>query len=156
MTLELLLLPLFPHSSTQILCFTSGMKAIVGVAGGASRATITQHHAIRGNTGDVSAKDGSQETCVNLVASVLGVFILSVTEHSLLLWLLFSFVTTLHLFANYKAVRSLKLTTFNLERLVLFLNTYLNTSIIQPPEVVNSLESVIVGKGYSDMSGGKS
>lgn len=30
--------------------------------------------------GDVSAKDGSQETCVNLVASFLGVFILSYIE----------------------------------------------------------------------------
>lgn len=30
--------------------------------------------------GDVSAKDGSQEMCVNLVASFLGVFILSYIE----------------------------------------------------------------------------
>lgn len=39
--------------------------------------------AIRGNMGDVSAKDGSQETCVNLVASFLGVFILSHIEDKL-------------------------------------------------------------------------
>lgn len=33
--------------------------------------------AIRNNLADVSAKDGSQETCVNLIASFFGIFILS-------------------------------------------------------------------------------
>lgn len=33
--------------------------------------------AIRNNLADVSAKDGSQETCVNLIASFLGIFVLS-------------------------------------------------------------------------------
>ena len=32
------------------------------------------------NLADVSAKDGSQETCVNLVASLVGVFLLSYTD----------------------------------------------------------------------------
>lgn len=34
--------------------------------------------AIQNNLADVSAKDGSQETCVNLIASFFGIFILSV------------------------------------------------------------------------------
>lgn len=33
--------------------------------------------ALRNNLADVSAKDGSQETCVNLIASLIGVFMLS-------------------------------------------------------------------------------
>lgn len=44
MFLELLLLPLYQDSSTVILCLTTSMKGIVGVAAGASRAAITQHH----------------------------------------------------------------------------------------------------------------
>ena len=35
-------------------------KAVVGVAGGATRAALTQHQARRNNMADVSAKDGSQ------------------------------------------------------------------------------------------------
>lgn len=49
----------------------------VGVAGSATRASITQHQAIKGNMADVSAKDGSQETFVNLVASMIGIFLLA-------------------------------------------------------------------------------
>jgi len=33
---------------------------VVGVAGGATRAALTQHQARRNNMADVSAKDGSQ------------------------------------------------------------------------------------------------
>lgn len=36
------------------------LQAIVGVAGGATRAALTQHQARRNNMADVSAKDGSQ------------------------------------------------------------------------------------------------
>lgn len=49
--------------------------AIVGVAGGATRAALTQHQARRNNMADVAAKDGSQETAVNLVALVIGLFL---------------------------------------------------------------------------------
>jgi len=35
-------------------------QAVVGVAGGATRAALTQHQARRNNMADVSAKDGSQ------------------------------------------------------------------------------------------------
>lgn len=49
----------------------------VGVAGSATRAAITQHQAIKGNMADVSAKDGSQETFVNLIASIVGVFLIT-------------------------------------------------------------------------------
>ena len=37
-----------------------GFQSIVGVAGGATRAALTQHQARRDNMADVSAKDGSQ------------------------------------------------------------------------------------------------
>jgi len=36
------------------------VQAVVGVAGGATRAALTQHQARRNNMADVSAKDGSQ------------------------------------------------------------------------------------------------
>ena len=39
-------------------------QSIVGVAGGATRAAMTQHQARRDNMADVAAKDGSQVRCV--------------------------------------------------------------------------------------------
>lgn len=77
MGIEIFVLPQFLDHATFILCGTSTMKALVGVAGGATRAALTQHHAIRGNLADVASKDSAQETCVNLVASFLGLFLLT-------------------------------------------------------------------------------
>ena len=44
MGIEIFVLPHFQELSTYILCGTSTMKAIVGVAGGATRSALTQHH----------------------------------------------------------------------------------------------------------------
>lgn len=46
--------------------------------GGATRAAMTQHHAIRSNLADVSAKDSAQETAVNLIASMAALMIITV------------------------------------------------------------------------------
>lgn len=53
------------------------------MAGSATRAAITQHQAIGGNMADVSAKDGSQETCVNLIASFIGIFLLALLANDM-------------------------------------------------------------------------
>lgn len=147
MFLELVLLAYI--SSAYVLCVTSAMKAIVGVAGGATRASITQHHAIRNNMGDVSAKDGSQETCVNLIGSFAGVMILSFVDNQYLV-LLFLLMLTIHLYANYRAVKTLKFVTFNSERLALYLKSYIACGKSESPRDVNAKESVVVGTGYSE------
>lgn len=50
--------------------------------GAATRVALTQHHALRGNLADVTSKDSSQETCVNLLASFLSIYLLGLIEHS--------------------------------------------------------------------------
>lgn len=83
MASEIMILPHFPDYATFILCATTSIKAIVGVAGGATRSALTQHHAIRGNLADVASKDNSQETCVNLIASFVGLYLLTaITKQS--------------------------------------------------------------------------
>lgn len=77
MALEILVLPRYGEYSLYILCATTSIKAIVGVAGGATRSALTQHHAIRGNLADVASKDSSQETFVNLTASFIGLYLLT-------------------------------------------------------------------------------
>lgn len=75
-----LLVPYCMSVALPLLCTTTCMKAAVGVAGGATRAAITQHQAVGGNSADVAAKDGSQETAVNLVASIFGIIVLMIFE----------------------------------------------------------------------------
>uniref|UniRef100_T1HA99 Uncharacterized protein n=1 Tax=Rhodnius prolixus TaxID=13249 RepID=T1HA99_RHOPR len=100
---------------------------------------------------DVSAKDGSQETCVNLVASLLSAVLLVTIVNTSVLWYLFLFMTSLHLYANYKAVKSLNFNTFNRERLLLVIQEYLSREIILPPIEINRRESVYLGFGLSDL-----
>ncbi|XP_050546733.1 RUS family member 1 isoform X2 [Daktulosphaira vitifoliae] len=132
--------------SLAVLTFTSSAKSIVGVAGGATRAALTQHQAIRGNMADVSAKDGSQETCINLMAFLIGLVMLPIVEnHNLLIWIIYFIVTALHLFANYKAVKSLNINVFNIARFDLALKYYLSNDLqnhnVYSPEFINKREA---------------
>ncbi|XP_072452937.1 RUS family member 1 isoform X3 [Notamacropus eugenii] len=68
--------PAFPSYFTLIVCVSSLAKCIVGVAGGATRAALTMHQARRDNMADVSAKDGSQETLVNLAGLLVSLLLL--------------------------------------------------------------------------------
>lgn len=66
------------------------------------------------NIADVAAKDGSQETLVNITALFCNMIILPlVSGKSLLVWLLYFLFTIVHLFANYRAVTALQFRTLN-------------------------------------------
>ncbi|GAB0095989.1 RUS family member 1 [Sergentomyia squamirostris] len=149
MGIEIFVLPHFQHISTYILCLTSTMKAIVGVAGGATRAALTHHHALRDNLADVASKDSAQETFVNLVASFVGIFLLSVIHTPTILYSLFGVVTLIHLYANLRAVRSVCLRSFNESRLLITLEEYLKTGRMLRPREVNKLERVTIGQTVS-------
>lgn len=119
----------------------------MGVAGSATRASITQHQAIKGNMADVCAKDGSQETCVNLIASLIGIFMLAVFSEGQYEWSIFFVLTAIHLLANYLAVKSLMFSHLNNSRLTIILKTYLRYDAFLHPSKVNEKESVVLGCG---------
>lgn len=146
MGIEIFALPRFPHLSTYILCGTTTIKAIVGVAGGATRSALTQHHAVRGNLADVASKDCAQETCVNLVASFVGLFLLTAIQTQFALYVLFAIVTLGHIFANIKAVKSVCLRTFNESRYLIALEEFFKAGRMLRPLEVNRLERVTVGQ----------
>ncbi|KAK0094054.1 hypothetical protein PV326_011940 [Microctonus aethiopoides] len=139
-----LTLPYFsPSSITLILCVSTAMKSIVGVAGGATRAALTQHQALTNNLADVSAKDGSQETFVNLIASFVGIFILSTLQNSFRIEL-YLLLVAVHIYANYSAVKALTLNSLNEDRLVLLLNNYMMDGTILDVEKINQQESLML------------
>ncbi|VDK21849.1 unnamed protein product [Anisakis simplex] len=109
-----LLAAIFPNLFTLLVCFSSLARSIVAVAGGATRTTVVQHQARANNVADVSAKDGSQETLVNVTALVCSlIFLPLVSGHTLLVWIFYTIFTATHLFANYRAVKSLHFDTIN-------------------------------------------
>ncbi|XP_026759997.2 RUS family member 1 [Galleria mellonella] len=133
-------LPLFKNYTTFALCVSTVMKAIVGVAGGATRAAMTQHHAIRGNMADVSAKDSAQETAVNLIASITALFIISLFGNSIIIFIL---MMILHIIFNYFAVRAVCLRTLNEPRFLQVIDIYLKQEIIANPCEINRNEPII-------------
>ena len=139
-----LIAPFFKHFLLPISCLSNLCRSIVGVAGGSTRAALTQHQAIAHNMGDVSAKDGSQETLVNLLALVVNIFLLhTIKRDRVLVWFLYFILTTLHLYANYRAIRTLKLRTFNWNRFVLLCENYFRQGEIQTVEYVNRHEPIL-------------
>ncbi|CEF66236.1 UPF0420 protein C16orf58 [Strongyloides ratti] len=114
----------------SFLCFSSILKSIVGVAGGVTRTVVVQHQAIKDNIADVSAKDGSQETLLNLVSLISSLMLLPlVHENEILIWISFVILTFIHLFSNYNAVKSLKFSVFNQETYHIVVKEYINGNL---------------------------
>uniref|UniRef100_A0A3B4XX92 RUS family member 1 n=1 Tax=Seriola lalandi dorsalis TaxID=1841481 RepID=A0A3B4XX92_SERLL len=140
-----ILAPHFPACFTLIVCTAGVFKSIVGVAGGATRAALTVHQARRDNMADISAKDGSQETLVNLAGLLISLILIPlITDNPVLTLSLFFLFTMLHLFANYKAVRSVVMETFNEARLSIVLQQYLRDKRILSPLEANQREPVFL------------
>ncbi|XP_061159516.1 RUS1 family protein C16orf58 homolog isoform X1 [Syngnathus typhle] len=141
-----ILAPFFPAWFTFIACTSGLFKAVVGVAGGATRAALTVHQARRNNMADISAKDGSQETLVNLAGLLVSLILIPlVTDNPALTISLFFLFTALHLFANYKAVRSVVMETLNEERLGIALRRFLHDGRVLTPMEANRQEPVFLG-----------
>ncbi|XP_049645127.1 RUS family member 1 [Suncus etruscus] len=138
--------PIYPMCFTLIVCISNLAKCIVGVAGGATRAALTMHQAQRNNMADVSAKDGSQETLVNLAGLLVSLLMLPLVSDSPSFSLgCFFLLTALHIYANYRAVRALVMETLNESRLWLVLNHFLMKGEVLDPTSANRMEPLWTG-----------
>uniref|UniRef100_A0A8C0GB37 RUS family member 1 n=1 Tax=Chelonoidis abingdonii TaxID=106734 RepID=A0A8C0GB37_CHEAB len=139
-----ILAPAFPACFTLIICTSGFFKCIVGVAGGATRAALTMHQARRDNMADVSAKDGSQETLVNLAGLLVSLLLIPlVTDRLQLTYTLYGLFTALHLYANYRAVRAVCMETLNRARLRLALRHFLCQGWVPTPAHANPREPLV-------------
>ena len=139
-----LIAPFFKHLLLPLTCLSNLCRSIVGVAGGSTRAALTQHQAIAHNMGDVSAKDGSQETLVNLLALIVNIFLLhTIKRDRLLVWCLYFILAILHIYANYRAIRTLQLCTFNWNRFVLICENYFRHEEIPTINYINQHEPIL-------------
>ncbi|CAA2997632.1 root UVB sensitive 3 [Olea europaea subsp. europaea] len=136
--------PLFPSAFLFIVCLGSISRSFTGVASGATRAALTQHFALQDNAADISAKEGSQETVATMLGMALGMFLAHITlGHSLAIWFCFLSLTVFHIYANYKAVRCLSLTTLNCERSSILLLHFMETGQVFTPKQVSFMEHVL-------------
>ena len=119
-------------------------RSVVGVAGGASRAALTQHFALKDNFGDVSAKDGSQEVFVEILGSTMGMWIVGLCASSkATAWMAFGALTAMHILANVMAGRAVCLNTFNRQRAQLVAAEWVRTGEVLTPQQAAGRESVV-------------
>ncbi|XP_017504188.1 RUS family member 1 isoform X1 [Manis javanica] len=138
--------PIYPVCFTMTICTSNLAKCIVSVAGGATRAALTMHQARRNNMADVSAKDSSQETLVNLVGLLASLLMLPLVSSCPSFSLgCFFLLTSLHIYANYRAVRALVIETLNEHRLWLVLKHFLQRGEILSPTSANQMEPLWTG-----------
>jgi len=110
-----------------VLSLSAICKAFCGVAAGATKLCITNHLAKTNNAGDLVTKEGTQETAVTLIGLVLGMLcaqgVATNEQHSMALFL---FLTGLHVWANYRAVYVLHLSSVNPSRSALLIHEVLS------------------------------
>lgn len=142
-------------------CISSLFFAVTGTAGGATRSSLTRHFSVSGfSVADLSAKEGNQETAVNLIGMFVGMAVAYLVPHTFT-WTLcvVMFFTFLHLMTNYLGVKSLILEHLNENRLVICLDKYLKKNNNSPPspiEMKNKENVVFPGKRIASIKIGVS
>ncbi|GAV61448.1 DUF647 domain-containing protein [Cephalotus follicularis] len=136
--------PLYPSAFVFVVCLGSLSRSFTGVASGATRAALTQHFALQNNAADISAKEGSQETMATMIGMALGMLLAHITMgNPLAIWFSFLILTMFHMYANYKAVCCLALTSLNSERSSILLQHYMETGYVLSPKQVSKIEHVL-------------
>ncbi|KAL0907175.1 hypothetical protein M5K25_025723 [Dendrobium thyrsiflorum] len=138
-----LISPLFPSALVLIVCLGSLSRSFTGVASGATRAALTQHFSLENNAADISAKESSQETIATMVGMALGMLLAHLTRgYPLAVWVSFLLLTFFHMYANYKAVRCLSLTTLNSRRGSILLQNFMKNGQVVTPQQVSKMEHI--------------
>ncbi|KAJ5130106.1 uncharacterized protein N7515_006145 [Penicillium bovifimosum] len=99
-----------------ILSTAGVLRALCGVAGGSSKASLSAHFARSGNLAELNAKDSSQETIISLFGMLVGSVVISHVTNFTTTWLILLTLLALHLSTNYFAVRAVQMTSLNRQR----------------------------------------
>ncbi|KAJ5477194.1 hypothetical protein N7539_007338 [Penicillium diatomitis] len=106
--------PMVPAGFMRV---TAGvLRALCGVAGGSSKASLSAHFARWGNLAELNAKDSSQETVISLIGMLVGSVVVSHVTGFTSTWIALLCLLGLHLGMNYAAVRSVQMTSLNRQR----------------------------------------
>ncbi|KAE8138023.1 DUF647 domain protein [Aspergillus pseudotamarii] len=121
--------PMLPagFSRVTVLSTAGVLRALCGVAGGSSKASLSAHFSRWGNLAEVNAKDSSQETIISLIGMLVGSFVVSQVTSYTATWISLVMLLTMHLSLNYAAVRSVQMTSLNRQRANIVFSTLLDS-----------------------------
>ncbi|CAL4108309.1 unnamed protein product, partial [Meganyctiphanes norvegica] len=133
-----------------VICkFKHVLVSIVDMTKFGAKFPFCYYQAQRDNMADVSAKDGSQETLVNLAALLTSLTVLPLITISLkLTWATFLLCVFLHLLCNYHAVRSVQMETLNRPRFLSCLHSWVTSNTVPTVKEGNMSEPLLTGPAF--------
>ncbi|KAK2040989.1 DUF647-domain-containing protein [Colletotrichum somersetense] len=142
--------PFFPRSIRfLVLCFSSLLYSASGVAGNASKSSLSGHFAKWNNLGELNAKDASQETAISLMGMITGTFVVSLLTDSKATWAALLFLLAVHLFLNWKGVRAVKSRSLNRQRANIVFSALYSEGKVLTPVLVSERELIFERRGGS-------
>ncbi|KAJ4122707.1 hypothetical protein NW768_010147 [Fusarium equiseti] len=130
----------------KILALTTGeaLRALCGVAAGASKAALSMHFAKHDNLAELNAKEASQETAVGLVGLAVGTLVVKYVEDHHTVVFLMTILVFAHLWMNYLGVSSVCMDNLNRQRATILFEEYLKTGNVLTPEEVSKRENILI------------
>ncbi|KAH0527169.1 hypothetical protein TsFJ059_002195 [Trichoderma semiorbis] len=129
----------------KVIALSTGqaLRALCGVAAGASKAALSVHFARQDNLAELNAKEASQETAVGLIGLLVGTLVVKAIEDHSSVVLLMILLVLAHLGTNYLGVRSVCMATLNRQRVTILFGEYLKSGVVLSPEQVAERESIV-------------
>lgn len=119
-----------------VLSTAEALRALCGVAAGASKAALSSHFAKQDNLAELNAKEASQETAIGLIGLLVGTIVVKLVENRNAVFYLMITLVFVHLMMNYLGVRAVTLRTLNRQRAtILFEQWEKSRRILSPAEV---------------------
>ncbi|KAJ5748109.1 uncharacterized protein N7511_009805 [Penicillium nucicola] len=121
--------PMVPAGMMRVTILSAAgvLRALCGVAGGSSKASLSAHFARWGNLAELNAKDSSQETVISLFGMLVGSVVISHITSFTTTWIALLLLLALHLSMNYAAVRAVQMTSLNRQRANIAFSTLLDS-----------------------------
>lgn len=134
-----ILTPLFPTLFLPLAALANIGKNIAWLSASASRASIHRSLIKRENLADVTAKSGSQTILASLFGTGLGIVISLFTgSNTLLILIMFTLLSTGHIFTTYKSLTRIVINQIHQQRLNTLSRAYIRQYIQQTQQVAPS------------------
>ncbi|GKT53955.1 DUF647 domain-containing protein [Colletotrichum tofieldiae] len=125
--------PLFPRGIRfAVLCFSSLLYSASGVAGNASKSSLSGHFAKWNNLGELNAA---------------GTFVVSLLTDPKATWVTLLFLLGVHLFLNWKGVRAVKSRSLNRQRANIAFSSLFSKDQVLTPHLVSEKELIFERRG---------
>ncbi|KAL0931092.1 DUF647 domain-containing protein [Colletotrichum truncatum] len=140
--------PLFPTNVRfLVLCFSSILFSASGVAGNASKSSLSGHFAKWNNLGELNAKDASQETAISLMGMLTGTIVVSLLTTPTATWTTLFVLIAIYLFLNWKGVRAVKSRSLNRQRANIAFSALLSRDEVLTPGDIAEREFIFERRG---------